>query len=59
MLIRGVLVKRGLAGGLVRSELARLIDFGDRAGNDFVMVSQFTIEGDRHTRRSGRGVIDR
>jgi len=51
MLTRGVPVERRLADGSVRSDLARLVDFDDPAGNDFVVVNQFSVEGDNHTRR--------
>jgi type I restriction enzyme R subunit len=52
MLTRGVPVERHLADGSVRSDLARLVDFDDPAGNDFVAVNQFSVEGDRQTRRA-------
>ena len=51
MLTRGVPVERRLADGTLRSDLARLVDFDDPARNDFVVVNQFSIEGDNHTRR--------
>ncbi len=57
MLTRGVPVERRLADGSVRSDTARLVDFEDASRNDFVVVNQFSVEGDHHTRRPG--VCDR
>ena len=51
MLTRGVPFERRLPDGAVRADLARLVDFGDPSQNDFVVVNQFTVEGDNHTRR--------
>ncbi len=52
MLTRGVPVERHLPDGSVRSDLASLVDFDHPARNDFVVVNQFSVEGDRHTRRA-------
>ena len=35
----------------MRHVRARLIDFEQPDANDFVVVNQFTVQGDRHTRR--------
>jgi type I restriction enzyme R subunit len=51
MLTRGVPVERRLADGSARSDLARLVDFDTPATNDFVVVNQFSVQGDNHTRR--------
>lgn len=51
MVVRGVPVQRRLGDGSVRSDLARLVDFDNPAGNDFVVVNQFSVQGDAHTRR--------
>jgi type I restriction enzyme R subunit len=51
LLTRGVPAERRMPDGNVRSDLARVIDFEDPDQNDFVVVNQFTVQGDAHTRR--------
>jgi len=51
LLTRGVPLERRDAGGVIRHELVRLIDFEEPGGNDFVVVNQFTVVGDRNERR--------
>ncbi|MGH9131250.1 MAG: type I restriction endonuclease subunit R [Acidimicrobiales bacterium] len=51
MLTRGVPFDRRLADGSVRADRARLVDFEDPAANEFVVVNQFSVQGDSHTRR--------
>jgi len=51
MLTRGVPFERRLPGGEVRAAGARLVDFDDPARNDFVVVNQFSVQGDKHTGR--------
>jgi len=51
MLTRGVPFVRRMPDGEVRSSRASLIDFDHPAVNDFVVVNQFSVEGDNHTRR--------
>lgn len=51
MLTTGVPFERRLPDGSVRADRARLVDFDRPSANDFVVVNQFTVEGDSHTRR--------
>ncbi len=51
MLTAGVPVERRLTDGTVRADRARLVDFDQPENNDFLVVNQFTVEGDNHTRR--------
>jgi len=50
MLTRGVPFERRLDGD-VRSARATLIDFADPTRNDFVAINQYSVKGDRTTRR--------
>jgi type I restriction enzyme R subunit len=52
LLTGGVAVGRRGEDGQLRHVHARLIDFDDAAINDFVVINQFTVEGDRRTRRA-------
>lgn len=51
LLVKGVPIERRLASGEPRHDLARLIDFEHPESNDFVVVNQFSVEGDLETRR--------
>ncbi len=44
--------KAGDAEGAIRGGQARVIDFDDPAGNDWLAVNQFTVAENKHTRRS-------
>ena len=39
------------ADGAIRGAQARVIDFGDLDGNDWLAVNQFTVSENKHTRR--------
>ena len=51
MLRDGVPVEYRRADGSIAGLHARLLDFGDPAGNDWLVVSQFTVVEGTHTRR--------
>ena len=51
MAVYGVTVEYRGAGGAVRGDQARAIDFDDPASNDWLAVSQFTVVENRHERR--------
>ena len=51
MLVNGVTVEFRGEDGTVRGEQARVIDFDDPAANDWLVVNQFTVQENRHTRR--------
>ena len=49
--VDGVTVEHHVAHGRVRGAQARVIDFDDPAGNDWLAVNQFTVCENRNTRR--------
>ena len=51
MLVNGVEIEYREAGGQVRGELVRVIDFDEPANNDLLAVNQFTVTENRNTRR--------
>ena len=51
MLVNGVEVEYREAGGRVRGDQVRTIDFDYPAGNDWLAVNQFRVTEDRNTRR--------
>ena len=51
MLVNGVEVEYRDAGGPVRGDLVRVIDFDDHADNDWLAVNQFRITENQDTRR--------
>ncbi|MHB1640056.1 MAG: type I restriction endonuclease subunit R [Candidatus Dormibacteria bacterium] len=51
LLTNGVPIERRDLNGQTRHDLARLIDFENPDINDFVAVNQFTVQGERSTRR--------
>ena len=51
VLTAGVPFERRLADGSVRSDRAKVVNFDRPENNDFLVVNQFTVEGDNHTRR--------
>ena len=51
MAVDGVTVEYRDAGGAVRGDQTRVIDFGDPANNDWLAVNQFTVVENRHERR--------
>ena len=51
MVVDGVTVEHRVAHGRVRGTQARVIDFDDPAGNDWLSVNQFTVCENRNTRR--------
>src|SRR5579862_213279 len=51
MVTSGVPFERRLRDGSFRSDRALLIDFDRPGSNDFLVVNQFTVEGDNHIRR--------
>jgi len=51
LLVDGVTVEYRDAEGSIRGAQARVIDFDDPAGNDWLAVNQFTVVENRHTRR--------
>ena len=50
-LVNGVEVEYREAGGAVRGDIVRVIDFDEPAGNDWLAVNQFTVTENRNTRR--------
>ena len=51
MLVKGVEIEYREAGGQVRGDLVRVIDFDEAANNDLLAVNQFTVSENRNTRR--------
>jgi type I restriction enzyme R subunit len=51
LLVDGVTVEYRDAGGSIRGAQARVIDFGDPAGNDWLAVNQFSVVENKHSRR--------
>ena len=51
LIVDGVTVEYRDAGGTIRGAQARVIDFDDPAGNDWLAVNQFTVTENKHTRR--------
>jgi type I restriction enzyme R subunit len=51
LLVDGVTVEYRDAGGDIRGAQARVIDFDDPAGNDWLAVNQFSVVENKHTRR--------
>ena len=51
MLVSGVEIEYREAGGAVRGDLVRVIDFDEPANNDWLAVNQFTVTENRNTRR--------
>ena len=51
MVVNGVEVEHRGAGGSVRGDLVRVIDFDNPAENDWLAVNQFTVTENRNTRR--------
>lgn len=51
LLVDGVTVEYRDAGGSIRGAQARVIDFDDPAGNDWLAVNQFSIIENKHSRR--------
>ena len=51
MLVNGVEIEYREAGGAVRGDLVRVIDFDNPANNDWLAVNQFTVTENRSTRR--------
>ena len=51
MLVNGVEIEYREAGGRVRGNQVRVIDFDDPATNDWLAVNQFTVTENRNTRR--------
>ena len=51
MLVSGVEIEYREAGGAVRGDLVRVIDFDEPANNDWLAVNQFTVTENRSTRR--------
>jgi type I restriction enzyme R subunit len=51
LLVDGVTVEYRDAGGSIRGAQARVIDFDDPAGNDWLAVNQFSVVENKHTRR--------
>jgi len=51
LLVDGVTVEYRDAEGAIRGAQARVIDFDDPAGNDWLAVNQFTVVENKHTRR--------
>jgi type I restriction enzyme R subunit len=49
--VDGVTVEYRDASGTIRGAQARVIDFDDPAGNDWLAVNQFTVVESKHTRR--------
>ena len=47
----GVTVEYREAEGAIRGAQARVIDFDDPAGNDWLAVNQFTVVENKHSRR--------
>jgi type I restriction enzyme, R subunit len=51
MLVDGVTVEYRWADGSIAGAQARLIDFADPTNNDWLAVSQFTVQDNKHVRR--------
>jgi type I restriction enzyme R subunit len=51
LLVDGVTVEYREAGGSIRGAQARVIDFADPAGNDWLAVNQFSVVENKHSRR--------
>ena len=51
MLVNGVELEYREAGGAVRGDLVRVIDFDEPAGNDWLAVNQVTVTENKNTRR--------
>ena len=51
VLVNGVEIEYREAGGAVRGDLVRVIDFDNPANNDWLAVNQFTVTENRNTRR--------
>ena len=51
LLVDGVTVEYRDAEGAIRGAQARVIDFDDPTGNDWLAVNQFTVVESKHTRR--------
>ena len=51
MLVNGVGIEYREAGGRVRGDLVRVIDFDEPANNDWLAVNQFRVTENRNTRR--------
>ena len=51
MVVNGVEIEYRDAGGAVRGDVVRVIDFDGPAGNDWLAVNQFTVKENRNTRR--------
>ncbi len=51
LLVDGVTVEYRDAAGSIRGAQARVIDFDDPAGNDWLAVNQFSVVENKHTRR--------
>ena len=51
LLVDGVTVEYRDAGGSIRGAQARVIDFADPAGNDWLAVNQFGVVENKHSRR--------
>ena len=51
MVVNGVEVEYREAGGAVRGDVVRVIDFENRVNNDWLAVNQFTVTENRNTRR--------
>ena len=51
MVVNGVEIEYREAGGAVRGDIVRVIDFDEPAGNDWLAVNQFTVTENRNTRR--------
>jgi type I restriction enzyme R subunit len=51
LFVDGVTVEYRDAEGAIRGAQARVIDFDDPAGNDWLAVNQFTVVENKHTRR--------
>ena len=50
MLVAGVTVEHVDAGGRVRGDQVRVLDFGEPASNDWLAVNQFTVVENKHDR---------
>ena len=51
MLVNGVEIEYREAGGAVRGDIVRVIDFDELVNNDWLAVNQFTVTENRNTRR--------
>jgi hypothetical protein len=57
LLVDGVTVEYRDAGGSIRGAQARVIDFGDPAGNDWLAVNQFSVVENKHSAAAGCGAV--